>query len=152
MDIDKFIERYDVKAMVEVYSILRSTEETRLRFIKTIEPIRLQMKEALDNLDYERYRKKDLEFHSSLLLMYENCTNEKIYEESLKYLLWVRKLAISPYLDIQESFRNHTRMIKHIEEGYVLKAADELFKHHERLISKVKTDLPDLKPLQRSTN
>jgi DNA-binding GntR family transcriptional regulator len=149
MDIDKFIERYDVKAMVEVYSILRSTPATRRAFIETVEPIRLKMSEAVDNLDYESYRKWDRQLHTSLLSMYENNTSVKMYEESLKYLLWVRKMAISPYLDIKESFRNHSRMIKNIEDGNVLAAADELVKHHARLISKVKKDLADTNP-QRS--
>jgi DNA-binding GntR family transcriptional regulator len=146
MDIDKFIERYDVKAMVEVYSILRSTESTRKAFLDTVEPIRGKMSEAVDNLDYESYRSWDQQLHTSLLDMYENNTSVKMYEESLKYLLWVRKMTISPYLDIKESFLNHSRMIKHIEEGNVLAAADELVKHHERLISKVKKDLAEMKP------
>jgi DNA-binding GntR family transcriptional regulator len=152
MDIDKFIERYDVKAMVEVYSILRSTAASRKAFIRVVKPILSKMKEAVDDLDYERYRKVDQQFHASLLDMCENDTSVKMYEESLKYLLWVRKMLISPILDIRESFLNHSKMIKNIEEGNVLAAAEELVKHHERLFAKVKKDLADTKPKHPADN
>jgi DNA-binding GntR family transcriptional regulator len=79
--------------------------------------------------------------------MYGNETIATLYEEAVKHLLWVRKLAISPYLDISESYRDHESMLARIKKGEVLEAVKVLVRHHERLVSNVKQDLQSTKPL-----
>jgi DNA-binding GntR family transcriptional regulator len=138
MDIGKFLERYEIKVMVEIYSLLRSTAATRSAFLAASAPVWSRMKKAATALDYESYRELDLEFHRNLLLLHCSDTMAALYEESLKHVLWVRKMTISPNLDIAESFRDHERLLGHIGKGAVSEAVRVLARHHERVISKVK--------------
>ena len=151
MDIDKFLERYEIKVMIEIFALLRSSAATRSEFLDATAAVWSLMKKAATTLDYEVYRELDLEFHRNLLLMYSNDTIAALYEEAMKHLLWVRKMAISPYIDIVESFRDHGKLVAYIEKGAVSQAVKVLTRHHARLIAKVKEDLKNIKPA-RSTD
>ncbi len=141
LDFDKILERYEVKVMIEVYALLRSTAATRRRFLEKARDVLDRMKAAMDRMDYQTYRELDMEFHQDLLLLYENEHVEKIYLDTIKHVRWLRRLAISPFLDIMDSFRDHGKIVAAVQKGDISTAAGALIGHLERLIGKVKQDL-----------
>ncbi|MCX7037662.1 MAG: GntR family transcriptional regulator [Spirochaetes bacterium] len=140
-DIDKILERFEIKVMMEVYALLRSTRAGRAQFLRAADLLLPSMKKAMASMDYPAYRKLDLDFHSAFLLMYENGHHARMYGETIKHIQWVRGMAISPQLGMQDSFQDHTNIIAAIRKDDVHAASDELIRHLDRLITKVREDL-----------
>jgi DNA-binding GntR family transcriptional regulator len=140
-DIDKILERFEIKVMMEVYAILRSTKAGRSHFLKASDKLMPRMKKAISSADYPAYRKLDLDFHSAFLLMYENGHHARMYAETIKHIQWVRGMAISPQLGMLDSFLDHATILAAIRKDDVHAASDELIRHLDRMMRKVREDL-----------
>ncbi len=141
VDFDKILDRYEVKVMIEVYSLLSSTKAARTRFLKKVDPILSQQKQAVEVRDYEGYRDLDLKFHQTFLLMHENEYLERMYGDTIKHIQWVRKVAIALFLDVKDSFRDHLKIVTEIRNDNVHQAAVEHLAHLDRLIKKVRDEI-----------
>jgi DNA-binding GntR family transcriptional regulator len=141
LNVDRMLERYDVKMMIELYAVLRSTEQTRCRFHEKITCVMQTMKEAVEKLDYDSYREQDFVFHGSLVELYDSDYLQGLYRDTVKHIHWVRKMAISPFIDIKDSFRDHGRIVAALGKGELHEAVQHLLGHLERLIQNVRRDL-----------
>lgn len=141
LDVERTLQRYEIKTMIEAYAVLRSTSASRETFMVRARPILAEMRRAARTGDYDAYRDLDLEFHNSLVGMHEKQFIAEMYAESVNHVRWIRKMAISPFLQMKDSLADHTRIVEALAAHDVVRAVDELVAHLERLLAKVRQDI-----------
>lgn len=137
IDMVNMVEKYEMKIVIEVNAVLRSTDASRIINMVKFNKIMDQMNNCAETKDYEKYRELDYQFHRCFLSLHNNKYMENVYNQAGNHMEWIRSIAISPLLDINESISDHKKIINHLEKNDILEAAKTLFTHHGRLINKI---------------
>ncbi len=141
LDIDKILERYEDRVMIEAYGLLRSTPESRAAFLERIQSLLPRMQAAAEAHDYPAYREADLEFHRSFTALSPHRHLKRRYEEAIKHIDWIRKVTISPFIDMRISHADHLRIVEALRGGDVYGAVGKLLEHMDRLAQHIKEKL-----------
>ncbi len=141
LDVDKILERYEERIMLEVYAVLRSTPETRARFGGQVDPLLPRMLAAMERRDVDAYREADVAFHSLFPALGLNAHLRGRYEDTVKHIRWIRRVAINEFIDLAASYQDHLRIVETLRANDVQGAMKELNTHLERMIAHVRENL-----------
>jgi DNA-binding GntR family transcriptional regulator len=133
-DVEKVLERFEDRVMLEVYAVLRSTAESRAAFLRKTGQLLSRMKKAAEALDYGAYREADLQFHRSLLSLSSSRHLRRKFEDALKHIDWIRQVTIAPLIDMRISFEDHQKIISALREEDVHGAVGRLLEHTDRQV------------------
>jgi DNA-binding GntR family transcriptional regulator len=149
IDVDKILERLEEKVMIETYAILRSDAKKRSAFARTARDIVSRMQTFVANEDYEAYRNADREFHRSFVDLFLDRYLQGCYTETIKHIDWIRKVTISPLIDVRISLEDHGRIVEALEADDVHRTIDKLIEHSNRQVELVRKKFTAVKkPLQ----
>ncbi len=139
--VEKVLERFEDRVMIEVYAILRSTEEARAAFLRQAGGLLSRMQKAVEASDYTAYREADLEFHRGFLTLSPGRHLRRRYEEAIKHIDWIRKVTISPFIDVRISYEDHRRIVEALQEEDVHRAVARLIEHTDRQVQHIREKL-----------
>lgn len=147
-DVDKVLERFEDRVMIEVYGVLRSTVEARAAFVGSAREILARMQKAVEALDYETYREADLEFHRGFMALNTSQHLRRRYAEAINHINWIRKVTISPFIDMRISFEDHRRIVEALGEEDVHRVVARLIEHTDRQVQTIRERLAASKGLE----
>jgi DNA-binding GntR family transcriptional regulator len=150
IDVDKVLERLEEKVMIETYAILRSDGKTRAAFARNARDILLRMQTFVESEDYEAYRNADREFHKGFVDLFLDRYLQGRYAEAIKHIDWIRKVTISPSIDMLISLEDHGRIVEALEGGDVHCTIDRLIEHTNRQVELVREKFVTVKKPQRT--
>jgi len=140
-DVEKVLERFEDRVMLEVYAVLRSTAETRAAFIQKAGGLLSRMKKAAEAVDYGAYREADLQFHRNLLSLSPSRHLRRKFEEAIKHIDWIRRVTIAPLIDMRISLEDHKKIITALRGEDVHGAVTWLLEHTDRQVLLIREKL-----------
>ncbi len=133
-DVEKVLERFEDRVMLEVYAVLRSTTESRAAFRRKAGELLTRMRKAAEALDYGAYREADLLFHRSLLSLSSSRHLRRKFEDAVKHIDWIRQVTIAPLIDMRISLQDHRNIVGALREQDVQGAVARLLEHTDRQV------------------
>jgi DNA-binding GntR family transcriptional regulator len=133
-DVEKVLERFEDRVVLEVYAVLRSTPESRAAFLPQADELLSGMQQAMEARDYGAYREMDTRFHRSFLSLSPSRHLRRKFEEAIKHIEWIRQVTIAPFIDMRISLEDHRRIVQALRGQDVQTAVARLLEHTDRQV------------------
>ncbi len=122
-------EVYGIRCALESHAASLATRRIKKKDIKKLELILEESRKAADEEDYDAFVKLNTEFHRFLYLASDSELLVKILQNVWDYFYRYRKIILSEREHLQQSIKDHSKMIEKMKAGDS-EAVEKLVRDH----------------------